>query len=85
MSKTRPTSDLKNNFTDISQLVHESNEPVFLTENGHKSMVVMSMETFDNLYFESEIYSKLKEAEKEAEISNKRFSSEEVLRAIKEL
>lgn len=42
-------------------------------------MVVLSMEAFENLQFESEVYSKLKEAEFEATVTEKRFSSKEVL------
>ena len=35
-----------------------------LTKNGYGDMVVLSMETFENLQFESEVYFKLHEAEK---------------------
>lgn len=80
----RPVSDLRNNFADISKTVHETEEPVFLTKNGYGDMVVLSMEAFQNLQFESEIYYKLQEAEKEAEHTNKRYSSKDVLNAMKE-
>lgn len=76
--KIRPVSDLRNNFADISKTVHETGEPVFLTKNGFGDMVVMSMEAFERLQFESEIYFKLKEAEMEAKTTNKRFSHEDV-------
>ncbi|MFR9542530.1 MAG: type II toxin-antitoxin system Phd/YefM family antitoxin [Rikenellaceae bacterium] len=84
MSAIRPLSDLRNNFAEISKIVHERQEPVFLTKNGYGDMVVLSMESFENLQFESEIYVKLAEAEKEAELTNKRYSSKDVLRAMKE-
>lgn len=84
MKKIRPVSDLRNNFADISKIVHEMNEPVFLTKNGYGDMVVMSMESFEGLNFESEVYLKLSEAEKEAEMTNTRFSSKDVLKAMKE-
>ena len=79
----RPVSDLRNNFADISKTVHETTQPVFLTKNGYADMVVMSMEAFENLQFESDIYFKLQEAEKEAELTNQRYSSKEVLKAMK--
>ena len=47
-------------------------------------MVVLSMKSFENMQFESEIYFKLQEAEREEEHTNKRFSSKEVLQAMKE-
>lgn len=79
----RPVSDLKNNFADISKTVHETAQPVFLTKNGYGDMVVLSMEAFGNLQFESEVYFKLQEAEREAELTDQRYSSKEVLKAMK--
>ena len=43
----------------------------------------MSMEAFESLQFESEVYFKLQEAEREAELTDKRYSSKEVLRAMR--
>lgn len=76
----RPVSDLRNNFADISRIVHETEQPVFLTKNGYGDMVVLSMEAFEKLQFESEVYFKLQEAEREAEINKERFSSKDILR-----
>ncbi|TZE83149.1 type II toxin-antitoxin system Phd/YefM family antitoxin [Calorimonas adulescens] len=78
MSHIRPVSDLRNNFAEISRIVHETEEPVFLTKNGYGDMVVMSMEAYERKLFESEIYFKLKEAELQAKSTDKRFSHEEV-------
>lgn len=78
MPHIRPVSDLRNNFTDISRIVHETSEPVFLTKNGYGDMVVMSMEAYERHQFESEVYFKLKEAELEAKTTAKRYSHKEV-------
>jgi len=78
MPQIRPVSDLRNNFADISRLVHETSEPVFLTKNGYGDMVVMSMEAYESHQFESEIYFKLKEAELEAKTTDTRYSHKEV-------
>lgn len=83
MNTIRPVSDLKNNFADISKTVHETAQPVFLTKNGYGDMVVMSMETYEKMQFETEIYCKLAEAEREAEETDERFSSGDILRAMK--
>ena len=56
----------------------------FLTKNGYGDMVVLSMEAFENLQFESEVYFKLQEAEKEAELTDQRYSSKDVLKAMKD-
>ena len=84
MNAIRPVSDLRNNFAEISRDVHETQRPVFLTKNGFGDMVVMSMDAYENLQFDSEVYFKLKEAEREAEMSSKRFSSKEVLKSIRD-
>lgn len=83
MNMIRPVSDLRNNFADISKTVHETAKPVFLTKNGYGDMVILSMEAFENLQFESEVYFKLQEAEREAELTDQRYSSKEVLKAMK--
>ena len=83
MNMIRPVSDLRNNFGDISKPVHETAQPVFLTKNGYGDMVVLSMEAFENLQFQSEVYFKLQEAEREAELTEQRYSSKDVLKAMK--
>ena len=84
MKLIRPVSDLRNNFADISKTVHETAQPVFLTKNGYGDMVVMSLEAFESLQFESEVYFKLQAAEREAELTDQRYSSKEVLQAMRE-
>ena len=80
----RPVSDLRNNFAEISKTVHETLQPVFLTKNGFDDMVVLSMEAYENLQFESEVYFKLQEAEREAQMTKQRYSSKDVLKAMRE-
>lgn len=84
MNMIRAVSDLRNNFAEISKTVHETAQPVFLTKNGYGDMVVLSMEAFENLQFESEIYFKLQAAERKAELSSERYSSKDVLKAMKD-
>jgi len=84
MKMIRPVSDLRNNFAEISRTVHETAQPVFLTKNGYGDMVVLSMEAYECLQFESEVYAKLQEAEREAELTDTRFSSKDVFKAMKD-
>lgn len=84
MKKIRPVSDLRNSFAEISRFVHETKEPVFLTKNGYGDMVVLSMEAYEELQIESEIYNKLKEAERVAEETDIRYSAEDVHNAMKD-
>lgn len=85
MNMIRPVSDLRNNFAEISKTVHETAQPVFLTKNGYGDMVVLSMEAYENLQFESEVYFKLQAAEREAKMTNTRYSSKDALKAMKEV
>lgn len=83
MQQIRPISDLRNKFAEVSRDVHETNEPVFLTKNGVGDMVVMSMESFAALEFDSTVYTRLQEAEREAEATATRYSSAEVLATLR--
>ena len=74
----RPISDLETNLSDITRAVHENAEPVFLTDNGYGAMVVMSIEAWEEMNFENEIYLKLVEAQAEAQSTTKRLSHDEV-------
>lgn len=84
MPQIRPVSDLRNKFADISRIVHETSEPVFLTKNGYGDMVVMGFQAYEKLQFESEIYFKLKEAELQAKQTDQRFSHKEVFDSIRQ-
>jgi prevent-host-death family protein len=84
MPHIRPVSDLRNNFSEISRIVHESREPVFLTKNGFGDMVVLSMEQYEKYQFDNEVYYKLKEAEAEAKSTTKRYTHAEVMRNLRE-
>ena len=83
MIHIRPISDLRNNFSEISRIVHEDNEPVYLTKNGHGDMVVMSLETYEKKLMEKEINSKLQEAAAEAKSTYSRHEHSEVMADLK--
>ena len=84
MPQIRPVSDLRNNFSEISRIVHENREPVFLTKNGLGSMVVMSMAQYEKQQFDTEVFYKLKIAEAEAKSTTKRYTHAEVMSKARE-
>jgi prevent-host-death family protein len=59
----KPISDLRNNFADISRIVHEQHKPVFLTRNGSGDMVVMSIEQYNEQRALLELYAGLARSE----------------------
>lgn len=79
MPKIRPVSDLRNHFTEITKDVQASKEPVFLTKNGVGSLVVMSMDAYEDGLYESEVYEKLCEAELLSATTTDRISHEDVI------
>lgn len=59
MPKIRPSSDLRNKYNEISQFCHEYSEPVYLTKNGKGDLVVMSIDTYEQLVGKFELYNLL--------------------------
>ena len=52
MSETMiPLADLQDKFDDILKIVDETNEPVFLTKDGVRDLVLLSMEAYKKLRF----------------------------------
>lgn len=67
----KPISDLRNKTNQISELVHKSREPVFITKNGEGDMVLMSLATYGEIERTLDLYGKLAVAEAEAARGNR--------------
>jgi len=63
MPLIRPVSDLRNRFTEISELCHSEDQPIFITKKGKGDLVVMSQAHYERLHSLLELYQKLGEAE----------------------
>lgn len=61
MPSIRPSSDLRNNYNEISNYCHKYNEPVYITKNGQGDLAVMSIETYERLVGKFELYKLLDE------------------------
>lgn len=83
MMNIRPVSDLRNKFREISNVVHETGEPVYLTKNGYGDMIVMSIEAYEKKQYEQEVYLKLKEAEIEAQATEIRYAHNDVMNSMR--
>ena len=79
MPNIRPVSDLRNHFAEITRDAQLSGEPIFLTKNGVGSIVVMSMESYEQNRYDSMVYDKLREAELQAAGSTERLSHADVM------
>lgn len=56
MPSIRPSSDLRNNYSEISAFCHKYKEPVYITKNGQGDLAVMSIETYEKLVGKFELY-----------------------------
>ena len=50
----------KGDKNSMSDMFHESEEPVFITKNGYGDMVIMSLETFEKNSGMSDFYGNVK-------------------------
>ena len=81
MINIRPISDLRNHFSEVEDEVLSKGEPVFLTKNGYGSMVLLSIEQYEDLTNDIELA--LDEADRLAELSYTRYSGQEVFDRIR--
>ncbi|GAB3055362.1 type II toxin-antitoxin system Phd/YefM family antitoxin [Virgibacillus ainsalahensis] len=82
MPEIRPIKDLRNT-TEISELCHQSDEPLFITKNGYGDLVVMSMEAYEKSLAKLEVYQKLAEAETQIKNGEELLDGEEVFKDLK--
>ena len=82
MPQIIPIRDLKNT-SKISQMCHESKEPIFVTKNGYGEMVIMSMEMYQEKMFMLDANDKLMAAEEQLK-EGKALDGEVSLKSIRE-
>ncbi len=70
MPQIIPIKDLKNT-SEISEMCHKTNEPIYITKNGYGDMVIMSMEIFENTMSRISMY-------QDIELSENQIASGEV-------
>ena len=75
-----PIKELKNT-SDVSELCHKTEEPIYVTKNGYGDMVIMSMETFENMSDRLKMYQSLMTSEEQI----KEGKTKEARKALEEL
>lgn len=83
MPNIKSSTDLRNNYNDISTFCHESRETVFITKNGQGDLAVMSIETYETLSGKLELYRLLDEGRAAVKAGKKR-SLKETIKDIKQ-
>jgi len=82
MPQIRPITDLRNT-NDISELCHLKKEPVFITKNGYGDLVIMSIETYEQIVEDVGIDEAIMEAEAEYKREGKLIDAKEALSSLK--
>lgn len=80
----KPISDLRNKSNEISELAHNTNEPIFITKNGKGDLVVMSMTHYSNLQLKLDLLSKLSVAQNQKAEGDKGRTLKQVMVNIRE-
>lgn len=73
----RPSSDLRNNYNEISTICHQTKSPVYITKNGSGDLAVMSIELYELLTDKHLLYRELEKGINSLDRGEK-FSEEEV-------
>ena len=66
MPQIIPIKDLKNT-SEISDMCHKTEEPIFVTKNGYGDMVIMSMEIYESTMRQIEMCRDIEISEKQIE------------------
>ena len=72
-------SSLRNRTREISRICHEQDVPVYLTRNGEGELVVTTIEHYERLKAESELFSKLAVAQAQAASGEKGMTHRQMI------
>lgn len=78
MPQIMPIKELRNTNV-ISDRCHAKREPIFITKNGYGDLVIMSMETYEELTSMAEIDSAISEFETQMANGEELLDASEVL------
>lgn len=75
---TYPSSSMEENYDELVDLCRESQEPVFLTENGKVNLVIMDIETFKRKEKMLDLREQLLSVEEERMVGSKQYTIDEL-------
>ena len=64
MPQIIPIKDLKNT-SDISEMCHRTDEPIYVTKNGYGDMVIMSIESYEHTMKQLKMYEDIEVSERQ--------------------
>ena len=81
----KSSTSLRNDYTSISALAHEKQEPIYITKNGEGDLVVMSIEAFEKREEIIKLRSKIELAEKSRIAGEPTFTLEQSKQRLEEI
>lgn len=63
MRNIKSSTDLCENYNEISSFCHETGEPIVITKNGRGDLAVMSIDLFNKFMGRYELYQLLEQSE----------------------
>jgi PHD/YefM family antitoxin component YafN of YafNO toxin-antitoxin module len=63
--RIKPSTAIRQDYTSVAKLCHESDEPVVLTRNGEADLVVMSYEAYQRAEARAKLQAKLLVADRQ--------------------
>ena len=83
MPRILSSTELRNNYSEVSRMCHESREPAFITRNGQGDLAVMSIEAYEALCGKLELYRLLDEG-RTAVLEGRKRPLEDAMKDIKQ-
>ncbi len=65
MDVIRPSADLRNRYSEISKVCHETRKPVYITVNGRGDTVILGLAEYEQMKSELKLLRMLAESEED--------------------
>jgi prevent-host-death family protein len=76
-------SSLRNRTREIASICHKQDQPVYLTRNGEGDLVVMSIDHYERLKAQVELFGKLAVAEGQAGAGKKGVTHAQMMKKLR--
>ncbi len=79
----KPISSLRTRTREIATICHEQDEPVYLTTNGEGDLVVMSIEHYERLKAQVDLFEKLGVAQAQSAVGERGVTHKEMMTTLR--
>jgi prevent-host-death family protein len=76
-------SSMRNRTREISILAREKDEPIYLTKNGEGDMVIMTIDHYERLKAQSELFEQLGIAQSQSAAGKKGITHSQMMNALR--